>query len=158
MILPISLPAVVRRFTTAAAGASVPALAFSLLASPLAPAQETLRFYVREYRVEGAKRLKNLEVEEAVYPYLGPARSPDDVEQARQALEKVYHDKGYPNRVRLHPPAGPAPRHHPSGSHRKQGRPTPGDGARWFLPSRIKAEVPSLAEGSVPNFNRFPGT
>ena len=28
------------------------------------------------------------------------------------------------------------------------------NGARWFLPSRIKSEVPSVAEGSVPNLNQ----
>jgi hemolysin activation/secretion protein len=154
MILPISLPAVVRRFTTAAAGASGPALAFSLIASPLAQAQDNQRFYVRQYRVEGAQRLKNIEVEEAVYPFLGPGRSPDDVEQARQALEKVYHDKGFqtvsvsipqqdPSRgvIRLEVAEG------------KVGR-LRVNGARWFLPSRIKGEVPSVAEGSVPDLNQ----
>ena len=58
-------------------------------------AQETAHFYIREYRIEGARRLKNLEVEEAVYPFLGPGRTPADVELARVALEKVYRDKGF---------------------------------------------------------------
>jgi hemolysin activation/secretion protein len=118
-----------------------------------AAGQETPRFYVREYRIDGAKRLNNLEVGEAVYPYLGPGRTPDDVEQARQTLEKVYHDKGYqtvsvsipqqdPRRgiIRLEVTEG------------KVGR-LRVTGARWFLPSRIKSETPSVAEGSVPNFN-----
>src|SRR6478609_8015452 len=113
-----------------------------------------MKFYIREYRVEGARRLKSLEVEEAVYPYLGPARTPGDVEQARVALEKVYHDKGFqtvsvvvpqqdPRRgvIRLEVVEG------------KVGR-LRVNGARFFLPSKIKAEVPSLAEGSVPDMNR----
>lgn len=119
-----------------------------------AAAGETSRFYIREYRVEGGKRLSSLEVGTAVYPYLGPGRTPDDVEQARQALEKVYHDKGYqtvsvtipqqdPGRgvIRLAVEEG------------KVGR-LRVNGAKWFLPSRIKQELPSLAPGSVPDFKR----
>ena len=114
-------------------------------------AADELRFYIREFRVDGAKRLKSLEVEEAVYPFLGPGRSPDDVEQARLALEKAYHNKGYQT-VSVGIPTQD-PRH---GIIRleviegKVGR-LRVTGARWFLPSRIKQEVPSVAEGSVPN-------
>ena len=122
--------------------------------APRLTAQEITSFYIREYRVEGAKRLKNLEVEEAVYPFLGPSRTPEDVEQARAALEKVYHDKGFqtvsvavpqqdPRRgvIRLEVIEG------------KVGR-LRVNGARFFLPSKIKSEAPSLAEGSVPDLNR----
>jgi hemolysin activation/secretion protein len=154
MIHPTSPPAALRRFATAAGGFACTALAVLLLSTPPAAAQETLRFYVREYRVDGAKRLKHIEVEEAVYPFLGPGRTADDVEQARVALEKVYHDKGFqtvsvtipqqdPSRgvIRLEVAEG------------KVGR-LRVNGARWFLPSRIKSEVPSVAEGSVPNLNQ----
>jgi len=122
--------------------------------SPVLSAQEISNFYIREYRVEGAKRLKNLEVEEAVYPFLGPARTPDDVEQARVALEKVYHDKGYqtvsvavpqqdPRRgvIRLQVVEGKVGRLRVNGAH-------------FFLPSGIKREAPSLAAGNVPDMNQ----
>ncbi len=132
------------------------ALVCGLLAS--APgwlaAQEITNFYIREYRVEGAHRLKSLEVEEAVYPFLGPARTPDDVEQARVALEKVYHARGFqtvsvvvpqqdPRRgiIRLEVVEG------------KVGR-LRVNGARYFLPSRIRREAPTLAEGNVPDMNQ----
>ncbi len=117
-------------------------------------AQEITKFYIREYRIEGAKRLPRLDVERAVYPYLGPQRSADDVEQARAALEKSYHDKGYqtvsvsvpqqdPRRgiIRLEVVEG------------KIGR-LRVNGAKFFLPSQIKRETPSLAEGKVPNFDQ----
>ncbi len=119
-----------------------------------AAAQDNPRFYIRQYRVDGAKQLKSLEIEEAVYPFLGPGRTPDDVEKARKALEKAYHDKGFqtvsvgvpqqdPRRgvIRIEVSEG------------KVGR-LRVNGAQWFLPSRIKRETPSLAEGSVPNFNQ----
>jgi len=117
-------------------------------------AQEISSFYIREYRVEGAGRLQKLEVEQAVYPFLGPGRTPADVELARAALEKVYHDKGFqtvavaipqqdPRRgvIRLEVVEG------------KVGR-LRVNGARFYLPSAIKREVPSLAQGQVPDMNR----
>ena len=51
--------------------------------------------YIREYRVTGAHRLPEVEVQEAVYPFLGPGRTERDVEQACAALEKAYYEKGF---------------------------------------------------------------
>lgn len=51
--------------------------------------------YITQYRVRGSKTLSADEVQEAVYPYLGPGRLPSDVDAARAALEKAYHDKGF---------------------------------------------------------------
>ncbi len=61
-------------------------------AKPAAPAQ---RFDIDDFAVQGADTLPQIEIEEAVYPYLGPNKSADDVEKARAALEKAYHDKGF---------------------------------------------------------------
>ncbi|MEI8038277.1 MAG: hypothetical protein WCJ14_07785, partial [Verrucomicrobiota bacterium] len=54
---------VARRFAALAACA--------MLSAGVAAAQEIASFYIREYRVEGAGRLQKLEVEQAVYPFLG---------------------------------------------------------------------------------------
>lgn len=124
-----------------------------VLVQPLT-AEQSIGLYIREYRIEGAKRLKNLEVEEAVYPFLGPGRTPEDVEQARLALEKVYHDKGYQTVSVVVPQQDPR-----RGVIRMEvvegrvGR-LRVNGARFYLPSRIKGEVPSLAEGKVPDMNQ----
>ncbi len=117
-------------------------------------AEETFTFFVREYRVEGAKRLPRLAVERAVYPYLGPARTADDVEMARAALEKSYHDEGLQTVSVVVPQQDPR-----RGIIRLQvvegkvGR-LRVHGARYFLPSRIKAAAPSIAEGEVPDMNQ----
>jgi len=58
-------------------------------------AASTERFNIDAFDVTGNSILSSAEVERAVYPHLGPARSPDDVEAARAALEKAYHAKGY---------------------------------------------------------------
>lgn len=113
-----------------------------------------VKFYIREYRVNGAKRLSDLEVGEAVYPFLGPGRTPGDVEAARMALEKSYRDKGFQTVAVIIPLQDPG-----RGIIRldvvegKVGR-LRVNGAKWFLPSRIKRELPSLAEGSVPDFKQ----
>lgn len=112
------------------------------------------RYYIREYRVQGAKLLKSLEIEEAVYPFLGPGRTADDVEQARLALEKTFHDKGLQTVSVVIPQQDPR-----RGVIRmevvegKVGR-LRVNGARYHLPSKIASEVPSLAEGGVPDMNR----
>ena len=51
--------------------------------------------FIKEYRVRGNHRLSRSEVEEAVYPYLGPGRGAGDVEQARSSLEKLIQSKGF---------------------------------------------------------------
>ena len=53
------------------------------------------QYYIQEYRVQGSRTLPPLVVEEAVYPFMGRARTASDVEQARAALEKAYHSRGY---------------------------------------------------------------
>jgi len=112
--------------------------------------------YIREYRVEGAKHLPKGQVERAVYPYLGPGRSREDVEGARAALEKAYRAAGYQTVVVQIPEQ--------SEQAVKGGvvalqvvETTVGRlrvrGARYFLPSEIVKQAPSLREGGVVDFN-----
>ncbi|MCW1887284.1 hypothetical protein OKA04_21280 [Luteolibacter flavescens] len=116
--------------------------------------QPEMTLLVREYRVQGSKLLSSLEIEEAVYPFLGPGRTAADVEGARAALEKSYRDKGYQTVTVQIPPQDPR-----TGIIRLEV--TEGaigrlrvTGSRYYLPSRIKREIPSLAEGNVPDFDQ----
>lgn len=119
---------------------------------PAAEIAGEARIYIQEYRVTGAKQLRRIEIEEAVYPYLGPGRGAADVEHARAALEKAYHDKGY-STVTVQVPEQSGRRRiivlevveAPISRLRVKG-------ARYFSPAQIKRMVPSLAEGRVPNF------
>lgn len=111
--------------------------------------------YVREYRVRGNKILKAIEIEEAVYPFMGPGRGEQDIEGARMALEKIYKAKGYQS-VGVQVPQQTGARgviylevvETPVGRLRVKG-------ARYFLPSKIKEMAPSMKEGTVPNFNEI---
>lgn len=115
---------------------------------PAAPA----RFDIDEFRVEGADSLPQIEVEAAVYPYLGPQRTADDVEKARAAVEKAYHDKGLQT-VSVAVPQQDAQR---GFIVLRVGESRVGrlrvKGSRYFDTAVIKKEAPSLGEGSLPNF------
>ena len=62
---------------------------------PTSKAQPVKSFAVLEYRVEGNTLLHAIDIERAVTPYLGEAKTINDVEAARKDLEKLYHDHGY---------------------------------------------------------------
>lgn len=121
------------------------------VSSAAAPAP-VATFPVLEYQVEGNTVLSNLAIEEAVYPHLGEKESVADVEQARKALEKAYHDAGYltvlvdiPEQevksglVRLKVTEAKVDRLKVSGS-------------RYYSLGWIRQHTPALAEGSVPYF------
>ena len=130
------------------------ALALCFAASPPASGEANeYHFYVREYRVTGSTKLTNVEIERAVYPFMGPYRTAGDVEQARQRLETAYREKGYQTVSVMIPQQDPS-----RGIIRFEvieGRVarTRVTGARYHLPSKVRAGAPSLAEGSVPNMN-----
>jgi hemolysin activation/secretion protein len=132
-----------------AAGQHAPAPAQNAPASE-APVQH---LDINEYRVQGVHLLTQKEVEAAVYPYLGPGRTSEDVEKARAALEKVYNTKGYQTVAVEIPPQqvrnGIVTLKVVEG---KVGRLTI-KGSRYYSLDVIKEEAPSLAEGTVPNFN-----
>jgi hemolysin activation/secretion protein len=111
------------------------------------------RMYIREYRVVGARILKPAEIGETVYPFLGPGRTTDDIEQARAALEKIYKDKGYQTvTVQVPLQEGRGGIIYLEAVENKVGR-LRIQGSRYFSLDKIKKSVPSLAEGTVPNFN-----
>jgi hemolysin activation/secretion protein len=117
-----------------------------------AAAAPAARFDIDEYRVEGADNLPQIEVETAVYPFLGPGRTSDDVEKARAALEKAYHDKGFQT-VGVSVPQQDAQRGFIvlKVAENKVGR-LRVKGSRYFDLANIKGSAPSLQEGKLPDF------
>jgi hemolysin activation/secretion protein len=109
-------------------------------------------FYIREYRIIGVRQLPRDEVDMAVYAYMGPDRTEEDVELARAELEKRYHRAGYQTVVVDVPPQDAS-----KGvvilsvQEMPVGRLTV-KGSRFHDIERIKRLAPSLAEGSIPNF------
>jgi len=125
---------------------------FAMLVSAGSVQAEEAGFDILEYVVEGNTVLPVIRIEEAVYPSLGEKKSIQDVETARSALEKAYHDAGYltvfvdipeqevnKGEVRLRVTEGTVERLRVSGS-------------RYYSLGRIKAKTSELAEGNVPYF------
>ena len=142
-------PAAQRKLATDTPGMG-PGQAPAATQPPSAP-----QIYIREYRVEGAHQLNQIEIEEAVYPFLGPGRTADDVEQARAALEKAYRDKGFQT-VSVQ-----APEQQGRGGivflqvvESKVGR-LRVKGSRYYSLDQIERLAPSVAPGRVPNFNEI---
>src|SRR5690606_6046233 len=77
-----------------AASALALAAFLAVHASP-ATAQETASFEVRAFQVKGNTVLPPEVVERAVYPFMGPGRTSDDVEAARAALQAAYEERGF---------------------------------------------------------------
>jgi hemolysin activation/secretion protein len=130
-------------------------VANSEAATPSASAAPLRKLYIREIRVLGAHALPRIEIEEAVYPFLGPGRTVEDVEKARAALEKAYHDKGFSaTQVIIPEQTGRGGIVLLQAYEGKVGV-LRIKGARYFLPSNIRKQVPSLAEGTIVDFNKI---
>lgn len=114
--------------------------------------------YIKEYRVEGARRLPQKDIERAVYPFMGPGRSKEDVEAARVALEKAYRAVGF-QAVAVQIPEQSERAVRAGIVVLQVVEMTVGrvrvKGARYFLPSEIKKQAPSLREGGLVDFNEF---
>lgn len=111
------------------------------------------RFDIDEFRVDGADKLPQIHVEEAVYPFLGPNKNAGDVEKARAALEKSYHDRGLQTVSVTSPPQDVSSRVIVlKVTEGKIGR-LRVTNSRFFDLEKIKRGAPSLKEGEVPNFN-----
>lgn len=124
----------------------------ALAAALPASAADEAGFDVFEYAVQGNTTLPAIRIETAVYPHLGEKKTIADVEAARTALEKAYHNAGYltvlvdiPEQkvtsgvVTLRVTEGSVARLRVVGS-------------RYFSLGEIKATTPELAEGTVPHF------
>jgi hemolysin activation/secretion protein len=115
-----------------------------------APAQP---FDIDDFAVVGADKLSQVDVEEAIYPFLGPNKTAADVEKARAALEKAYHDRGYQT-VSVSVPEQNSQRKVITlkVTELKVGR-LRVKNSRYFDLDKIKERAASLKEGAVPNFN-----
>jgi hemolysin activation/secretion protein len=106
------------------------------------------------YDVDGNTLLPQSDVEDAVYPYLGPSRTRADIEEARKSLERAYQAHGYQSVIVQLPPQTVAEgivKIHVVEASVGTVKVT---GAKYTSPEDIAARVPSLQAGKVPDFNQ----
>jgi hemolysin activation/secretion protein len=109
-------------------------------------------FDILEFQVEGNTKLTQEKIESAVYPHMGEKKTIEDVEKAREDLEKAYHQAGYltvlvdiPEQevnkkiVKLNVTEGKVSKLRIKDSH-------------YYSLGRIKEFAPSVKEGEVPYF------
>ncbi|MBI3560663.1 MAG: ShlB/FhaC/HecB family hemolysin secretion/activation protein [Gammaproteobacteria bacterium] len=108
------------------------------------------RFNILEFRVQGVTLLEAGQIERAVYPDMGPGKTMQDVEKARQAVEQAYKNTGYPTAVVSIPEQDVT-----AGVVRLQvteakiGR-IKVSGSKYYSPRDIRRALPSLTQGKVP--------
>lgn len=136
-------------------------MAFSQEAEAAEPVQSqeaaapAAKFDLLELRVKGNSVIDKKRIERSVYRFLGPGKTIDVVEEARAALEKLYQSQGYqtvsvdiPEQdvkngvVYLQVVEGTVAKLRVKDS-------------RYFDQGAIKARVPELAEGKVPNLPKM---
>ncbi|WP_323120582.1 ShlB/FhaC/HecB family hemolysin secretion/activation protein [Burkholderia alba] len=134
-------------------GLSLAAGARAQEAAPAA-ASAPRSFDINEFIVRGNTTLQSLDIEKAVYPFEGPGRTLDDVNAARDALQKVYQEKGYQSVV------VDLPQQQVKNGvivlqvlEARVGR-LRVEGAKYNSPQNIRDAVPALAEGGVPDFTQ----
>jgi hemolysin activation/secretion protein len=109
-------------------------------------------FDIDDFAVDGADKLPEIDLDEAIYPFLGPNKTSDDVEKARAALEKAYHDKGYQTVSVAVPQQNVLSKVVTlKVTEMKVGR-LRVKNAHYFDVVTIKEKAPSLREGALPNF------
>src|SRR4051812_31074154 len=70
-------------------------MAFAVSSAWSAEPTDPIRFEISRFDVSGNTLLAQQEVEAAVAPFAGAGRDFGDVQRALEALEAVYHKKGY---------------------------------------------------------------
>jgi hemolysin activation/secretion protein len=108
-------------------------------------------FDLFDFQIDGNTVLDDETLEKAVYSFLGPNKTVDDVENARKALEDAYRKAGYPTVVvaipeqdvnegivRIEVLEGKIETVHITG-------------AKYYALGKIRDTVPALAEGQVPH-------
>jgi len=117
--------------------------------------EEAVTFAIWEFRVEGNTVLPTVEIEKAVYPFLGEARTVDDVFAAEGALNQLYQDAGYVS-VQVYTPEQDVDQgvvrfevvEAPVGRNRVVG-------SEYHDLGRVRKGLPSLAPGEVPHLPTF---
>lgn len=133
----------------ACADEPAPAAAPAAAAASTAPAQ----LDIMEFVVDGNSVLDDAVIVDTLSAYVGPGRSPQDVDRAREALEQVYRDQGY-RTVSVSIPKQTVR----DGSVQllvSEGRVAHLNvvGSRYHSLDTIREQAPSMSEGTVPDFD-----
>ena len=110
-------------------------------------------FTIKAFVIEGTDLFSRDELQQQVRPFVGRGKTSTDVEKARDALERFFHEHGYPTLVVNIPEQKVESRkirleviENPVGTVKISGN-------RWFSEEKIRREIPALASGLVINLD-----
>src|ERR1051326_6899659 len=119
------------------------------------PSASSVKIDLMELVVTGNTVLDAKTIEGVVEPFMGPGRTMDDVDLAREALQNAYLDRGYKTvSVRIPKQVARDGVVQIEVVENRVGR-VDVIGSRYHSLERIKALAPSVADGSVTNFDRL---
>ena len=113
-------------------------------------AGQTVTVELDEIRVDGNTVLDARTIEQTVYPFLGPGKTAVDVDHARDALARLYRDRGYATVLVSIPPQRVT-----NGIVYLKVTEQPVErlrvvGAHFFEPAVVRKQAPSVKKGSIP--------
>jgi hemolysin activation/secretion protein len=143
-----------QRFARLLAGSVLAAAVSAAWAADEPAAPDAIRFEISRFEVAGNTLLPAADVERAVAPFAGKGRDFGDVQRALEALEELYHERGY-NVVTVQLPeqelnGGVV---HLRVVQTKIGKVTVA-GNKAFPESNIRASMPTLQPGQTPNLQQ----
>ncbi|HBG04799.1 MAG: peptidase S33 [Geobacteraceae bacterium GWC2_58_44] len=162
-LLPLAVGALFTLAPLAARGASTPGdtpprledAAEPAAGLPAAGAQQEQTFTIKRFVIEGSSLFAPRELEGVVSPFVGRHKSSADVEGARDALERFFHDQGYPTVVVNIPEQAVQNKVIRLDIIENRVGSVTVTGNRWFSTEKILRELPSIAPGQVINLQQL---
>lgn len=135
-----------------------PALAADMTAAPdnaVSKKQRPVRqLDLWEIAVDGNTVLDDSDIQETLLPFLGPDKAPEDVDKARAALEQLYHDQGFKTVSVIIPRQAVKDGTVLLQVQESRVRKLAVVGSKYHALDVIKRQMPSFAEGAVPDFSK----
>jgi hemolysin activation/secretion protein len=117
--------------------------------APPAAVEQEQTFTIRRIVIAGSALFSDQELQKQIKPFIGRGKTATDVEGARDALERYFHDQGYPTvMVNIPEQAVLSKVIRLEIIENRVGTVTV-TGNRWFSTEKILAELPSIAPGQV---------
>ena len=125
-------------------------------ATPVAPSRMVpvagRSFDIEEIDVDGNSLLSDVDIQAVLSTFTGPDRRAEDVDGARGALEKLYHDFGYQTVEVVIPKQTLKDGIVLLEVHERSIGTLTINGSKFSSIDAVKSEIPSLSEGTVPDF------
>ncbi len=131
------------------AAAEEPVATEAAPAAPSAVVEQEQTFTIRRIEITGSALFSDEELQKQLKPFIGRGKTAADVEGARDALERFFHDQGYPTvMVNIPEQAVLSKVIHLDIIENRVGTVTV-TGNKWFSTEKILSELPSIAPGQV---------